>query len=330
MRVVQICTSQITLIREGFMKSSMKSGNRKEYELVFSMHALSEKIARWTGKNESQTTAISGLTLFRRESPTGPINGLYEPSLCLVAQGSKRVLLGEDTYIYDSQNYLITSLHLPTIVQVTEASREKPYLGLKMTLDPKEISQMMLDNPIPPPRIQQSSRAMATGKMTQPLLEATHRLVDLLSAEEDIPFLAPIIQREILYRLLVGDQGMRLRQIALAGSQCHQIARTIEWIKNHFSEPFLVNDLAKEAGMSISTFHHHFRSMTSLSPLQYQKQLRLQEARRLMMTERLDAATAALHVGYESPSQFSREYSRMFGAPPLRDITNLRQIELFD
>lgn len=133
------------------MKSSMKSGNRKEYELVFSMHALSEKIARWTGKNESQTTAISGLTLFRRESPTGPINGLYEPSLCLVAQGSKRVLLGEDTYIYDSQNYLITSLHLPTIVQVTEASREKPYLGLKMTLDPKEISQMMLDNPIPPP-----------------------------------------------------------------------------------------------------------------------------------------------------------------------------------
>jgi AraC-like DNA-binding protein len=167
---------------------------------------------------------------------------------------------------------------------------------------------------------------MATGEVTLPLLTAFQQLIDLLAEQQDIAILAPIIQREIIYRLLVGDQGERLRQIASAGSQSHQIARAIDWLKGNFTRPLRIEDLAAHVRMSTSTFHHHFRSMTALSPLQFQKQLRLREARRLMLAEQLDAATAAFQVGYESPSQFSREYNRLFGAPPLRDIANLRQL----
>ena len=251
---------------------------------------------------------------------------MYEPSICLVAQGAKRVLLGNDTFVYDAHHYLITSVHLPTIVQIIDASREKPYLGLRLKLDQREISQLMVDSNLPPPREQQSSRGMATGEVTLPLLTAFQRLIDLLAEQKDIPILAPIIQREIIYRLLVGDQGARLRQIASTGSQSHQIGLAIDWLKANFTRPLRIDDLAAQVRMSSSTFHHHFRSMTALSPLQFQKQLRLREARRLMLSEHMDAATAAFQVGYESPSQFCREYNRLFGAPPLRDITNLRQV----
>lgn len=287
---------------------------------------LRKSIARWTEKGELHTTAIAGLSLFRRDEPTEPISGMYEPSVCLVAQGAKRVILGDDTYVYDAQHYLITSVHLPTVVQIIDASKQKPYLGLRLTLDLREISKMMVDSDLPVPHVQQSSRGMATGEVTLPLLNAFKRLVDLLADEKDIPILAPTIQREIVYRLLVGDQGERLRQIASVGSQSQQIARVIEWLKGNFTQPLRVDDLATKAGMSTSTFHHHFRSMTALSPLQFQKQLRLREARQLMLAEHLDAATAAFQVGYESPTQFSREYSRQFGAPPLRDIAKLRQV----
>jgi AraC-like DNA-binding protein len=287
--------------------------------------ALGESIARCTENGELHTTGVPGLSLFRRIEPTEPITGMYEPSICMVAQGAKRVRLGDDTYVYDAHHYLITSVHLPTVVQVIEASREKPYLGLRLKFDQREISQLMADSNLPPPRTHQSSRGMATGEVTLPLVTAVQRLIDLLDAEQDIPILAPIIQREIIYRLLVGDQGARLRQIAAGGSQSQQIARAIDWLKGNFTQPLRIDDLAAQARMSSSTFHHHFRSMTALSPLQYQKQLRLQEARRLMLAERMDAATAAFQVGYESPSQFSREYNRLFGAPPLRDISSLRQ-----
>jgi AraC-like DNA-binding protein len=289
------------------------------------LNELGMSIARWTGQGEQHITAIPGLTLFRRDEPTEPFSGMYEPSVCVVAQGAKRVILGEDTFIYDAQHYLITSVHLPTVVQIIDASEEKPYLGLMLTLNVREISQLMVDSNLPAPRVQQSHRGMATGEVTLPLLNAFHRLVDLLADENDIPILAPTIQREIVYRLLVGDQGERLRQIASMGSQSQQIAGAIEWLQENFAQALRIDDLAAKAGMSTSTFHHHFRSMTALSPLQYQKHLRLQEARQLMLTEHLDAATAAFQVGYESPSQFSREYSRLFGAPPLRDIKNLLQ-----
>ncbi len=294
--------------------------------MKIAIEALGKSIARLTENGELHTTAVPGLSLYRRDEPTGPISGMYEPSICLIAQGAKRVLLGDDTYVYDAHNYLITSVHLPTIVQIITASAEKPYLGLRLKLDQREISQLVVDSNLPQPRAQQSSRGMATGEVTLPLLTAFQRLIDLLAEQQDIPILAPIIQREIIYRLLVGDQGERLRQIASAGSQSHQIARAIDWLKGNFTRPLSIDDLAAQANMSSSTFHHHFRSMTALSPLQFQKQLRLQEARRLMLAERMDAATAAFQVGYESPSQFSREYNRLFGASPLRDITKLRQI----
>jgi AraC-like DNA-binding protein len=289
------------------------------------LDVLRGSIARWTEYGERQTTAIPGLSLFRRDRPTEPISGMYEPSICVIAQGAKRVFLGNDVYLYDARNYLITSVHLPTVVQIVDASEEKPYLGLRLRLDLREISQMMVDSNLPAPRTQKSSRGMATGEVTLPLLDAFGRLVCLLEEEAAIPILASTLQREIVYRLLVGDQGARLRQIATAGSQSRQIAHAIDWLQQNFSAPLRVDELAARTGMSISTFHHHFRSITASSPLQYQKRLRLQEARRLMLTEHADAASVAFTVGYESPSQFSREYSRQFGAPPIRDIAGLRE-----
>ncbi|WP_224984464.1 AraC family transcriptional regulator [Geomonas agri] len=292
--------------------------------------SLRRSVARWTEQGEMFTTPVPGLSLFRREEVTEPASGIYEPSVCLVAQGAKRIQLGDETLIYDANHFLITSVHLPTVVQIIEASPEKPYLGLRLMLDLREVSQLMLDSNLPQPRTQQSSRGMAVGEVSLPLISAFQRLLDLLDEEKDVPILAPMIQREIIYRLLVGDQGARLRQIASAGSQSQQIARAIDWLKGNFANPLRIDELATKVNMSTSTFHHHFRSLTAMSPLQYQKMLRLNEARRLMLTERLDATTAAFNVGYESASQFSREYSRLFGTPPLRDITHLRRMATGD
>jgi AraC-like DNA-binding protein len=288
--------------------------------------ALGTSIARWTDKSGLLVTAIPGVSLSRREAPTQPTSYMYEPSLCVIAQGGKRVLLGDDTYVLDAHHFLITSVNLPTVVQILHASREQPYLSLVLKLDQREMAQLMVDSHLPPPPAQPSSRGMATGAVTVPLLSACHRLLDLLAAPQDIPILAPLIQREILYRLLVGEQGTRLRQIASAGSQSHRIVQAIAWLKRYYTRPLRIEDLAAYVHMSPSTFHQHFRALTAMSPLQYQKWLRLHEARRLMLTERLDAATAAFQVGYESPSQFSREYRRVFGAPPLRDITSMRHM----
>lgn len=294
--------------------------------MEIALEALGKSIARWTDKGDQPVTAIPGLSLYRRYEPTQPTSIMYEPRICMIAQGAKRVLLGDDTFVYDEHHFLIASVDLPTVVQIIKASREKPYLGLVLKLDQREMSQLMADSNLPPPRSQQSSRGMAIGEVTLPLLNGFQRLIDLLAEPKDIPILAPIIQREIVYRLLVGDQGARLRQIASAGSQSQQIARAIDWLKDNFTRPLRIDDLATQVNMSTSTFHHHFRALTAMSPLQYQKWLRLNEARRSMLTDHLDAATAAFQVGYESPSQFSREYGRLFGAPPLRDITNLRQM----
>jgi len=298
----------------------------KNNSMEVALEALGKSIARWTDKGDQRVTAIPGLSLYRRYEPTQPTSIMYEPRICMIAQGAKRVLLGDDTFVYDEHHFLIASVDLPTVVQIIKASREKPYLGLVLKLDQREMSQLMADSNLPPPRSQQSSRGMAVGEVTLPLLNGFQRLIDLLAEPKDIPILAPIIQREIVYRLLVGDQGARLRQIASVGSQSQQIARAIDWLKDNFTRPLRIDDLATQVNMSTSTFHHHFRALTAMSPLQFQKWLRLNEARRSMLTDHLDAATAAFQVGYESPSQFSREYGRLFGAPPLRDITNLRQM----
>ncbi len=287
---------------------------------------LAAKIARWAERREDGTTEIPALFLFRQEAPTEPISYMLEPSVCLIAQGRKRLVLGEEVYVYDAHQHLVTSLGLPVIVEIIEASREKPYLGLRLELDQRVIAQLMVDSNFPPSRMQQANRAMAVSEVSLSLLEAFNRLLALLDEPENIPILAPLIEREILYRLLVGEQGLRLRQIAAAGSQSHKISGAIDWLKGNFAKPLHIEDLASYANMSATTFHHHFRALTAMSPLQFQKWLRLNEARRLMLVERLEAATAAIQVGYESPSQFSREYSRLFGRPPLRDVKNLRHM----
>lgn len=297
----------------------------EDYTIKTATENLAKNIARLTEGSEQLITYIPGFILSRREEPVGPISGVYEPSVCMVAQGSKRVLLGNESYTYDASHYLITSVHLPTIVQVVEASREKPYLGIRLKFNQHDVSQLMADANLPPPNEHQSSRGMAVGSITLPLISAFQRLLDLLDEEQNIPILAPIIQREIIYRLLVGEQGLRLRQIASTGSQGNQIAGAIEWLKENFRQTLRIKNLAELACMSTATFHHHFKALTALSPLQYQKQLRLQEARRLMLIEHVEAANAAFRVGYESPSHFSRDYGRMFGAPPLRDIMRLRE-----
>lgn len=283
-------------------------------------------IARWIGDKEQLETEIPGLSFYRFDQPTEPMSILYEPSVCLPVQGSKRVTLGEDTYVYDPYHLLITSIDLPTVAQVVEADSERPFLGMVLKLDWQALSQMMVDSDLPLPEIKKADRGMAVDKVTMPLLNAFHRLAHLMDTPADIPILSPLIKSEILYRLLIGNQGQRLRQIAMAGSHSHQIAKSINWLKDHFTEPLRVKDLANLSGMSTSTFHHHFRTLTAMSPLQYQKWLRLHEARRLMLSDNMDAANAAFEVGYESPSQFSREYSRLFGAPPLRDIKKMAQL----
>ena len=286
---------------------------------------LGSMIARYAKSGEPLATRVQGLTLFRWDAPTAPASGVYQPSVCMVVQGAKRVTLGEESYRYDAEHFLLTAIHLPAEYQVIDASPEKPFLGLSLILDLGEASRLMADNHLPPPRGQLSCRGMSVGQQTPELLDALCRLVDLIGKERDLPIMVPLIHREILYRLMVGDQGARLGQIASAGTQGQQIARALDWLKQNYREPLSIDDLAARAGMSPSTFHHHFRALTARSPLQYQKRLRLQEARRLMLARSMDAASAGFEVGYESPSQFSREYSRLFGEPPLRDINRLRQ-----
>ncbi|MFC1781353.1 AraC family transcriptional regulator N-terminal domain-containing protein [Planctomycetota bacterium] len=284
---------------------------------------LCKSIAQWTKKPERIETMISGLSLFRRDELTQPISVMYEPCICFAAQGAKRVTIGDKTYVYDPNKFLITSIDLPTVAQVIRASHQKPCLGLVLEIDQHEISQLVVDSNLPQPRAQTSNVGMALGKVTMPMLAAFQKLVDLLSEPKDIPILAPIIKREIFYRLLVSEQGILLRQIALVGSQSQQIANAIDWLKRNYKESLHIDDLASHVHMSRSTFHHHFRAMTAMSPLQYQKWLRLHEARRLMLMEYLDVTTAAFQVGYESSTQFSREYKRQFGESPQRDINNL-------
>lgn len=283
---------------------------------------LAQKIARWTEKVSRLETEIPGLAFRRYEHTTEPQSYIHEPGICLVAQGAKKVLLEDETYVYDAFHFLITSIDLPVIANVIEASPEKPYLGLMMKLDLKEISQLILDYDISISR-EKPGRGIAVSRVSTALVNSFLRLADLLDEPENIPALAPLAQREILYRLLISEQGPRLRQITASGTHSQQISQAIDWLKENYSKSFKVDELSSHVGMSTSTFHHHFRALTAMSPLQFQKCLRLHEARQLMLNEKVDAANAAFSVGYESPSQFSREYSRFFGAPPLRDIKRL-------
>lgn len=286
---------------------------------------LAKLIAQNTGNRNQWSTTIPSLTLHRWTHPTEPTSYTLEPSICLIAQGTKHVFLRDEAYVYDANSYLITSVGLPLVANIVAASEERPYLGLSMEFDREMVAQLMIDRNLPLEAKRQTGRALAVSHITPPLIEAFERLLRLLATPEDIPILAPLIQKEIVYRLLTGEQGFRLRQTTVAGGQGHQITRAVTWLRKNYIERLRVEELAKQIGMSVSSFHQHFRELTAFTPVQYQKRLRLNEARRLMLTEHFDATNAALEVGYESPSQFSREYSRLFGMPPSRDIKSLQK-----
>jgi AraC-like DNA-binding protein len=307
---------------------TMKKANKTATPLPDNVQALRKELARtiasFVGSKERLITDIPGLLLSRRTAPTAPASATYEPSLAVVAQGRKRADLAGTTFIFDESRYLLTSLDLPVICNVIEASEKVPYLCFVLKLDMPVVRELLSRDEILSPVAQSDSPAMATGETTVELLDACCRLVDLLNTPRDIPFLSGLIQREIIYRILRGPEGARLRAIATLGDQSHRAAKAIAWVRTNYAKPLRVDDLAKIAGMGVSTLHHHFRALTAMSPLQYQKQLRLQAARERMLMDGLDAASAAFEVGYESATQFNREYSRFFGQPPMRDIRALR------
>jgi AraC-like DNA-binding protein len=285
---------------------------------------LARKIALFMGSTEKQVTAIPGLTLVRRTATTAPCSMIYDASVTVIAQGRKQVDLGQTTFIYDASRFLLTSVDLPVTSRVIEASVEVPCLALSLKLEMPVVRELLSREEIQVAEAPSDSPGMATGETTVEFLSACCRLVDLLDTPQDIPFLSGLIQREIIYRVLRSAEGARLRAIATLGEQSHRTAKAIAWIRANYAKPLRVEDLAEIAGMGVSTLHHHFRVLTAMSPLQYQKQVRLQAARGRLLIDGLDAATVAFDVGYESASQFNREYSRFFGQPPMRDIRTLR------
>lgn len=285
---------------------------------------LADLIARHTTGDGSFATAIAPLFLSRHESQRDFAPVLANPALCILAQGSKQVRLADQFFAYDPLTYLVVSVSMPLSGCIMEASAQQPNLAVRLDIDPNEIAALIAEaGPMSVPN-RASGRGLYVERIDHVLLDAVLRLVRLLDTPRDIAMLAPLIRREILYRLLRSPQGHRLYEIAVANSQPHRVNQAIKWLNRHFEQPLRIDELAREVNLSVSTLHHRFKAMTAMSPLQYQKQLRLQEARRLMLAEGLDACAAGYRVGYESPSQFSREYSRLFGAPPLRDLARLR------
>jgi AraC-like DNA-binding protein len=268
--------------------------------------------------------AFPGFFLARLSKPAESVQAVYQPAFCLVAQGGKRVLLGEELYRYDPGHYLIFTVDLPVVFQVEEASKEQPYFGLRLDLDPSLVASVMMESGIEAKKNDASVKAIDVSPIDAGMLDAVVRLVRLLDAPGESKFLAPLTIREIVYRLLAGGQGTRLGHLLASAGDTRRISKAIGHLREHFDETLKMDDIARELGMSVSGFHHHFKSVTAMSPLQFQKQIRLQEARRLMLGEDLDAASAAARVGYEDPAYFSREYKKHFGAPPQRDIARLR------
>jgi len=281
---------------------------------------LARKITEHVPVAGEKRTAIPALSLYRRTAPTPCNPATYEPSLSVFVQGRKRINLGGTTYLCDESTFLLTSVDVPVVSQIVSASEQVPLLSLRLALDMAVVREIISREDFPEPAILSQARGIAIGKTTAELLSACSRLMDLLDTPEDTRFLSDTIQREIVYRILRGPQGERLRAIATFGDQSHRTAKAIAWLRANFDKPLRVEELAGIARMGTSTFHHQFRALTAISPLQYQKQLRLHAARDRMLIDGLDAASAAFEVGYESASQFSREYRRFFGQPPMRDI----------
>jgi AraC-like DNA-binding protein len=285
---------------------------------------LAARVSAHAKADGAQDTHIAGLMTIRASRPSSPLPSVYDPSLCIVVQGRKLARLMDETYVYDPLNYLVVSVTLPVVGQIIEASEELPYLCLRINVDRKLIGELLLQAGPTLVKQRDSDRGLYVARTDAGLLDAVVRLVRLLDQPRDALVLAPLAMREIHYRALSGELGSRLRDLCIVDSQIQRISRAIDILRSRFVEGFRIEELAAIAHMSPSSFHHRFKEVTAMSPMQFQKQLRLHEARRLMLTEGMEAASAAHRVGYESPSQFSREYRRLFGAPPKKEIDALR------
>ncbi len=293
-----------------------------------SIQALAAEIDKIARNDGPHTTALPQLSVFRSSTLSSPMACLYGLGLAITAQGSKQISYGEQVIQYVPGKSLLTTVDLPVVAQITKASQAEPFLGMLLTLDARALVQLSSEMALPPlPRVT-APRAVSLCALDEPLLDALIRLLRLMNEPALLPQVAPLIQQEIMVRLLTGPHGPDLRHVLAAGSPSHQVARAMAWLRQHFRDDVLIDDLAATAHMSPSTFRQRFRQLTGVSPLQYQKQLRLQEARQLMLSQDLDAHSTAARVGYESASQFSRDYSRLFGAPPQRDIKRMREATL--
>lgn len=306
------------------MKKTTQNASTKANDPRELRAELARKIASLIGNEENRIMGISGVSLHRRSTPTPPCRTTYYPGIIVVAQGGKQAILGRNTFIYDAGHYLLTAVDLPIVSRVAQATQEAPCLVLSLKLDISMVQELLSREEIRVADAPSDSPAMSIGETTPEFLDACCRLLNLLDSPQDIPFLSGLVQREIIYRVLRGHEGTRLRAVATLGDQSHRTAKAISWIAANYAKALRVEELAQIASMGVSTLHHHFRALTAMSPLQYQKQLRLQSARNLMLNNGLDAASAAFEVGYESPTQFNREYKRFFGQPPMRDIKTRR------
>lgn len=290
---------------------------------------LGGRIARAV-TDDGVVETLPGLFLARASAPGNPRHTVYVPCLCVIAQGRKEVRLGEELFQYDPYNYLLSTLDLPAVSQIVDASKEHPYLSLRLNLEPALVSSVMVEAGHMPRGNGADARAMTVSSLTPDLLDATVRLVRLLDSPAEARILTPLITREIVYRLLAGEQGGRLRHLAVLAGEGQRIAQAVARLREDYDKQLRIEDLARELGMSASGFHAHFKAVTAMSPLQFQKQLRLQEARRLMLSEDVDAASAGYRVGYENASHFSREYKRLFGESPMRDKERLLEARRVD
>jgi AraC-like DNA-binding protein len=304
----------------------MADKSLKRETTIDACQELAQLVTRHTdGKgNGIHSTAIAQLEFMQESTAPTALRAVYEPTLCIIVQGKKETLLGKETYHYGAAQYLVVTVDLPLSGNIVEATPDKPYLCFKLSLDATGLWDIIDQLQRTPDQKESSVRGLFVSNANAPLIECATRLTRLLSTPEDIPFLAPMMIRELYYRLLMSEHNEAVWQIATSGSYMQRIAEVIKLLKAEFTKSLSMDDLAKHARMSSATFHRHFKAVTSMSPLQYQKQLRLLEARRLMLAENADATRAAYQVGYESPSQFSREYSRMFGTPPKKDVERLR------
>jgi AraC-like DNA-binding protein len=302
------------------MAKQQDENGESEAQAVAMRAGLARKIAAHIHADGKEATSVPGLSLYRKSAPSECTSAAYMPELIVFVQGEKRINVGGTTLVCDETTFLLTSIDMPVISQVTKASAEEPILALMIKLEMPTVREILSQEEFHGAEAVSGTRGMAVGKSSAELLDACSRLLDLLDAPQDNPFLSNLIQREIIYRLLRSPVGKHLRAIATLGEQSNRTARAVEWLRENYAKPLRIETLASVAQMGVSTFHHHFRSLTAMSPLQYQKQLRLHTARVRMFMDGLDAASAAFEVGYESPSQFSREYSRFFGQPPMRDI----------